>query len=94
MGGSSFYEESVRGKRAEEILEAASLIMEREQYLLTVAVIRSNSELIEALKDSSAQSQEMANKVLWLTVVIAVAGSLQVLATAWPYLSHWWKNPV
>jgi len=51
------------------------------------------SVLTSTLDRASQDSSRVANRIVWLTVALVFVGSLQALATAWPYidwsLKHW-----
>jgi hypothetical protein len=77
----------------EEILAAANLgTSDTAGYLNVAAQVRSNEELIAALSKASTDSANVACRIFWLTLVLAIAAFLQAIATVWPYLSWWWRH--
>jgi hypothetical protein len=88
----STYSEYVEGKSAEDILANSMTAADVVGYLQLSAHVRSNHELIAALKEASDSSGKMGHRVVLLTVVLVCVGLLQALATAWPYVSWWLKH--
>lgn len=100
------YEERVKGKSSEEILQTAGgtaaggvFPNPEGEYFRMAAQVRSTQELIDALKKASASNDALARRVLglnralvWLTFALVVVGSCGALATAWPYLASWWQH--
>jgi hypothetical protein len=88
------YEDFVRGKTAENILaQYYTADSNLSSYLQVSAQIRSNQELIEALKQASLDSGTTARKIVWLTRALVGAAILQAVATGWGYLT-WWMTHV
>lgn len=85
----SLYNNYVKGKSAEEILAQADGGYPGSvgDYLTVAAQVRSNEDLISALKKASSDSDRTARKIVCLTVVLAVAAVLQCLATALPWFA-------
>lgn len=82
------YETFVQGKTAEEILAHGNTADSNQSpYLQVAAQIRSNQELIEALKMASKDSDDTGRKSVWLTVALVGAAILQAVATGWNSLS-------
>jgi len=86
------YEERVKGRSAEQILETAgggsggAVVGADGDYLRVAAQVRSTQELIEERKKAAASNTVFSKRVFWLTVALVVVGGVQALATAWPYL--------
>lgn len=103
--GMLHYEERIKGKSSEEILQsaggaaAAGVLQDPEgAYYRTAAQVRSTQEFIEALKKASASNDALSKRVYWLNVVLViltgalvVVGGCAALATAWPYLA-WYSG--
>jgi hypothetical protein len=84
------YEDEVRGKTAEQILSNYhSADSNHSRYLQIAAQVRSNQELINSLKQASADTVETSRKIVCLTFALVAAAILQALATSWGYLSWW-----
>jgi len=100
------YEERVKGKSSEELLQTAGgtasggVVQGPEgEYYRLAAQVRSTQELIEALKNASASSAVLSERVfrlnrvlVWLTLALVGVGLCEALATAWPYLAWWWQH--
>ena len=88
------YTNEVKDKSSEEILANPNCNYDGPigEFLRTAAQVRSLQELIKQLERASADSSELQCRLFWLTVVIALAGCGQALATAWPYLVPWLKR--
>ena len=92
MAEMGHYEERVKGRTAEEILQTAgggdggAVLGADGDYLRVAAQVRSTQELIEELKKASASNKVFSTRLFWLTIALVVVAGVQVLATAWPYL--------
>jgi hypothetical protein len=99
------YEERIKGKSSEEILQTAggtawNVVQGPEgEYYRLAAQVRSTQELTEALKNASASSDVLSTRVFrlngvlaLLTLALVVVGLCGALATAWPYLAWWWQH--
>jgi hypothetical protein len=96
---SSFYDDYVKNKTAEQILSFAGegqagkpLDYNEGQYIRIAAQVRSNGELIAELKRASASNEKVAVRLVYLTGVLVSVGVLQFIAIAWPYLSWWFEH--
>ena len=79
-------------KSSEEILSQYSTADSNlAPYLQVSAQIRSNQELIAALKQASVDSGKAAVRIVVLTVALVGAALLQAVATGWDHLV-WWVN--
>lgn len=86
------YSTGVKGKTAEQILaQAESGHADLGAYLIAAAQVRSNEELIAALRQASSDSEKTANKIVYLTIALVIGALLQAIATGWPYLV-WWHH--
>jgi hypothetical protein len=84
------YELHVQGKTAEEILaDLHSPDSNIAPYLQTAAQVRSNQELIKALKLASDDSTNVAKNIVRLTWALVGAAILQAIATGWNNLAWW-----
>lgn len=98
LSGMGHYEERVKGQSAEQILQAAgggssgAVTGPDGDFLRVAAQVHSTQELIAELQKASTSNTVVSTRVLWLTVVIAVAGVAQAIATAWPYLVWWLRH--
>lgn len=91
----SSYDSQVKDKTAEQILAASDCTYEGPigHYLRVAAQVRTNQELSQALAKASEDSGKLQGRIMILTVVIACAAIAQAIATAWPYLVWWAKQP-
>jgi hypothetical protein len=94
MGKEEHYENFVKGKTAEEILATGSGAITGPvgDFIRIGAAVRSNQELIIALKGVSGEHLRLARAVVWLTIALVGVGVLQAVAIAWPYLSWYWTH--
>jgi hypothetical protein len=84
------YEDHVRGRTAEEVLaQYHTADSNLSPYLQIAAQIRSNQELIQALKTASEDSGKTARKIVHLTWALVGAAILQAIATGWHHLAWW-----
>jgi hypothetical protein len=85
------YINEVKGKTAEEVLALADCASAgpKGDYLRIAAQVRTNQELAGELRTASRDSGKLQLRLIILTVVIAVAGMAQAVATAWPNLASW-----
>ena len=87
------YEKHVRGKTAEEILAQGDTVNSNQSpYLQVAAHIRSNQDLIEALKTASNDSTNTARRIVRLTRALVGAAVLQAVATGWSHLAWWFAH--
>ena len=74
----------VQGKTAEEILaDLHSADSNVVPFLQISAQVRSNQELIRALKLASDDSTNVTRKIVRLTLALVGAAILQAIATSW-----------
>jgi hypothetical protein len=90
----SFYEQYVKGKNSEQLLDASAggshpVQSVHGEYFRISAQVRSTQELMASLDRASTDNGKLGSKVLWLTVALVCVGSLQAVAAAWPYLADW-----
>jgi hypothetical protein len=84
----SQYDSFVKGKTAEDILALPNTAdANQSPYLQVAAQIRSNQELVQALKTASEDSGKTANKIVYLTWALVSAAILQAVATVWSNLA-------
>src|SRR3954469_3613720 len=111
------YEERIRNKSAEAILETAAggagggtwtgdegeilrlaaqirvtqdLIM--SQHASTRQLADSIQTLVASLNRAPLDSRRLGRRIVFLTFVLIAIGAGQIVATAWPFLSWWFKH--
>jgi hypothetical protein len=91
--GMATYDSYVKGKTAEQILseQQAALDAPIATYLRLAAAVRSDQELIEALRLASDDSSKLTQKIVRLTWVLVGVGLLQAIAIGWHDL-RWWVS--
>jgi hypothetical protein len=84
------YEVYVQGKTAEEILAYSHTADSNlSPYLQVAAQIRSNQDLVRALKEASEDSSKIGRRIVSLTVALILAAILQAAANSWGHLVWW-----
>ncbi len=66
--------------------------LKAELHRASEAQARYTESLARALEQSSSDNRRTARRFLWLTLVVALAGICQAVATAWPYLIWWLRE--
>ncbi len=87
MGKEEHYDQFIKGKTAEEILATGggAITGAIGDFVRVGAAVRTNQELIGALRTASDESGRVASRVVWLTGALVTVGILQAIVTALPY---------